>query len=560
MAALLHPGVYVQEAPGGARSIEGVPTSTAIFVGDTERGPFEPTKIRGPAEYGRLFGGHARHAGSGLVKILTRFSVDLFFQNGGVAAYILRTNAAGPQPATALNTTIATRDLLFTTSPPDTFVDMIRAASGGEWGANLSAVIQHRPGNRFRISVFYRGPGATTKVLVEDWDNLTLDPAGINYVNDVLLRSDFIRWQPEDSSDPKPPITARPASDVPDDANILELHLTPTFTALMASTALAGAFPAAPPVPADTNAPGTPGFLDPILHKLDGIDDAAIIVGTSARWVNGTDANEGFPTASSNLAIKNYYDTLRSYTDTRPKQDLFLIGDIPATGNLTSEIIPFFNGLNKTNYAGIYWPHLKVADPFAAAPGIPLVVPPSGAIAGIFARTDNRRGVFKAPAGTEATVNGIVDLERSLIDGEQDDMNPIGLNAIRVMPSAGTVVWGSRTLMPSSEWRYVPVRRTAMFLRKSIYNGIQFAVFEPNDTNLWGTLRATITAFMDTQFRNGMFAGGTSREAFFVKVDAETTTPGDQAAGVVNILVGFAPLRPAEFVVVKLSQKTATSG
>jgi hypothetical protein len=147
----------------------------------------------------------------------------------------------------------------------------------------------------------------------------------------------------------------------------------------------------------------------------------------------------------------------------------------------------------------------------------------------------------------------------NLLDKHQDDLNPQGVNCIRLIPGAGTVIWGARTLRPSSEWRYVPVRRTAMFLRKSIFNGIQWAVFEPNDEDLWTSLRATIAAFMETQFRNGAFAGTSSREAYFVKVDSETTTEIDQAAGIVNVLVGFAPLRPAEFVVVKLSQKTATA-
>ena len=122
------------------------------------------------------------------------------------------------------------------------------------------------------------------------------------------------------------------------------------------------------------------------------------------------------------------------------------------------------------------------------------------------------------------------------------------------------MVWGARTLVPSSEWRYVPVRRMAIYLRTSIYNGIQWAVFEPNDEPLWASLRTSIGAFMEIQFRNGAFAGSTSKEAYFVKVDSETTTEDDQAAGIVNVLVGFCPLRPAEFVVVKLSQKTQGEG
>jgi phage tail sheath protein FI len=178
----------------------------------------------------------------------------------------------------------------------------------------------------------------------------------------------------------------------------------------------------------------------------------------------------------------------------------------------------------------------------------------------LFSRIDGRRGVWKAPAGIEATLNGTIAIGQELTDLHSDELNPKGVNALRQIPGAGRVVWGARTMMPSSEWRYVPVRRTAIFLRTSIYNGIQWAVFEPNDEPLWGSLRASIGGFMETQFRNGAFAGRTRDDAYFVKVDADTTTEIDQAAGVVNILVGFAPLRPAEFVVVKLSQKTQTAG
>lgn len=555
MAALLHPGVYVQEVPGGARSIEGVPTSTAIFAGETERGPIEPTKIRGAAEYARVFGGHTRHAGASLLKLTMRYAVDLFFQNGGTAAYILRSNTIATN---VVNRSVATRDLNFPNpgTPPPTdvlFNDMILAASPGEWGGNVYALIQHRGVDRFRISVFYRPPGVdvstTNPTFVEDWDQLTLQPADANYVGDVLQRSNYIRWQPDDAT-PRPPATSRPNSDIASTLNPAELERDPThpFATTYAATLLGNPLPTADTTAATTSLPA-------ILAALDGIDDAAILVGASARWVNGTGA-DGF---ADSVAIKDYYDALRSYADNRPKQDLFLIGDLPAfDGAPLSTVITHFGTMAKTTFAGVYWPHLSVADPVGLTPGSTILIPPSGAVAGVYARTDNRRGVFKAPAGVEAVVGGIVELERNLIDGEQDDLNPIGINAIRPMPSAGIVVWGARTLLPASEWRYVPVRRMAMFLRKSIFNGIQFAVFEPNDTNLWGTLRVTISAFMDTQFRNGAFAGATARDAYFVKVDAETTTPADQAAGVVNILVGFAPLRPAEFVVVRLSQKTAS--
>jgi hypothetical protein len=381
---------------------------------------------------------------------------------------------------------------------------------------------------RFRILVRYDAPGGEPE-LVEDWDRVTIDPADENYVASVLQRSLYIRW-----IETVPPATPT----------------TPPTTADASPVALTGG---------GTNDTVGTADLDDILARANGIDDAAILVGASEMWLNGDFADD-----DGDSAIETYFTALGTYVLARPKQDLFLVGDPPSFAaasvtDPTGDVRSFALGVNATNFASLYWPGVILTDPVGPTLNSPIRIPASGAVAGLFARTDARRGVWKAPAGVEATVNGIVRLQRDTTDVEQDDLNPVGVNVLRVIPGAGSVIWGARTLEPTSEWRYVPVRRTAMFLRKSIFNGIQFAVFEPNDTALWATLRATIGAFMETQFRNGAFAGKTSREAYFVKVDAETTTEIDQAAGIVNILVGFAPLRPAEFVVVKLSQKTATA-
>jgi phage tail sheath protein FI len=199
-----------------------------------------------------------------------------------------------------------------------------------------------------------------------------------------------------------------------------------------------------------------------------------------------------------------------------------------------------------------------MVDPTGVAPD-PVPVPPSGFVAGQYARTDSRRGVWKAPAGTEANVAGAVGLTRQLTDAEQDTLNPIGVNALRFFPASGIVVWGARTLATQAdpEYRYIPIRRLAIFLEQSIYNGIQWAVFEPNDEDLWASLRLNIGAFMMTLFRQGAFQGGTPAQAFFVKCDAQTNPQDQINAGIVTVLVGFAPLRPAEFVVIRISQKTA---
>jgi uncharacterized protein len=214
-------------------------------------------------------------------------------------------------------------------------------------------------------------------------------------------------------------------------------------------------------------------------------------------------------------------------------------------------------GLNKSagDYGAIYFPWVYAPDPIGVGRNPKILLPPSGYVTGIYARTDGSRGVFKAPAGTEAGVGGALAPYRQISDAEQDSLNPVMVNAIRTVPNSGLVVWGARTIGSDASWRYVPVRRMAIFLRVSIYYGIQWAVFEPNDEPLWAELRLNIRAFMLTQFRAGAFQGSKPDDAFFVKCDSSTTTQQDIDNGVVNILVGFAPLKPAEFVVLKLSQK-----
>jgi phage tail sheath protein FI len=239
--------------------------------------------------------------------------------------------------------------------------------------------------------------------------------------------------------------------------------------------------------------------------------------------------------------------------------DCFFIGDMSSIVDSKEAAQTFVNSLTvKSSYAAVYFPWLTTVDPTGAAPD-PIPVPPSGFVAGQYARTDSRRGVWKAPAGTEANVTGAVGLTRQLIDAEQDTLNPIGVNALRFFPASGIVVWGARTLATRAdpEYRYIPIRRLAIFLEQSIYNGIQWAVFEPNDEDLWASLRLNIGAFMMTLFRQGAFQGSTPSQAFFVKCDAQTNPQDQINAGIVTVLVGFAPLRPAEFVVIRISQKTA---
>jgi phage tail sheath protein FI len=188
----------------------------------------------------------------------------------------------------------------------------------------------------------------------------------------------------------------------------------------------------------------------------------------------------------------------------------------------------------------------------------------SGAIAGIYARTDATRGVWKAPAGTEAVVRGVRALDYVLTDPENGVLNPLGLNALRLFPAFGPIAWGARTLVGSdslaSEWKYVPVRRLALFIEESLFRGTQWVVFEPNDEPLWAQIRLNVGAFMNNLFRQGAFQGSTPRDAYLVQCDSSTTTQDDINLGIVNITVGFAPLKPAEFVIIKLQQLAGQAG
>ena len=209
-----------------------------------------------------------------------------------------------------------------------------------------------------------------------------------------------------------------------------------------------------------------------------------------------------------------------------------------------------------------FFPRLRLPDPLNN--NNLRTFAPSGVVAGVYANTDSTRGVFKAPAGTGAVLKGVQAMTYNLSDAEIGQLNPLGLNCFRNFPIYGPVLWGARTLVGAdamaNQWKYVPVRRVALFLEQSLYQGTQWVVFEPNDEPLWASIRLNVGAFMDTLFKKGYFQGTTATEAYFVKCDSETTTQADVDNGIVNILVGFAPLKPAEFVVIQIEQLAGQTG
>jgi len=530
MPELLHPGVYVFEISSGVRPIEGVSTSTAAFIGIADKGPIPGTtlpngKMAAPVmvvsftDYVRNFGGYRTDS------YLT-YAVKAFFDNGGRRLYIIR--IASNNAATSKN--IATTLKL-------------SALTEGVWGDKLSVAIENSSDgettNNFKLVVRFDGTP------VESYDPVTWNASPTladtsttpaEYVRTAVnSRSEFIAITAD--------IAARPA-------NTGGAPLA--FTGGAEGTApVAGTFIGSP-APDNT-------VLGRGLNALDKITDVNIIA------IPG----QGAP-ATVNAGMTYCKNT-------RQLQDCFFIGDM---GNLAvtaarvdgaspdvrkiSDAVTYAGPagfgavpINKAvgDYGAIYFPWVWSADPIGTGRNPKILLPPSGFMAGIYARTDNSRGVFKAPAGTEAGVAGAIGVATTVSDTEQDQLNPIKVNVIRTVPGSGFVVWGTRTIGSDAEWRYIPVRRMAIFLRTSIYYGIQWAVFEPNDEPLWASLRLNIRSFMLTQFRAGAFQGSKPDDAFFVKCDSDTTTQADIDNGVVNILVGFAPLKPAEFVVLRLQQK-----
>ncbi|MBX6323774.1 MAG: phage tail sheath family protein, partial [Rhodospirillaceae bacterium] len=308
-----------------------------------------------------------------------------------------------------------------------------------------------------------------------------------------------------------------------------------------------------PPIAADAgadgSAPGLAEFLgDPVqqtgFHALDAVDLFNLMI---------IPADQGIPSATQAALwgpASTYCADHRAFLLIDPPPDWVANGRPAVVANTT--LLNDLRALVVKQNAAVFFPRVRINDR-----GLLRYLGPSGAIAGLIARIDATRGVWKAPAGVEADLRGIVDLEVNLTDLENGVLNKLAGNCLRKFPG-GSVCWGARTLDGfddnASEWKYIPVRRLALFLEESLYRGTKWVVFEPNDEPLWAKIRMNLNAFMMGLFRQGAFQGSTPDKAFYVKCDAETTTQNDRNLGIVNIEVGFAPLKPAEFVVIKIQQ------
>lgn len=505
-SALTYPGVYIEEIPSGVRTITGVATSITAFIGAALRGPVDtPVRVQSFAEFERSFGGLWRESPM-------TYSVHQFFQNGGADALVVRVakleNPDSAQPATGRVNGLN-----------------LKAASPGTWGRQLEIRVDNDtnpdlPASEqlFNLTVRDKGSGAAERFL-----NISVLPAHPRFVGLVLdQESKLVR------ADGVLP-TARPGAG---------------SASFNAASGTDGATISDDEVSISGLAAAKRGIW--ALEKTDLFNLLCI-----PPYSFGGDGDVSAPTRT---AAEKYCRDRRAFYITDPlfrwKEPSHLISE---TGIAGTEW-----GLNPSENAALFFPRLRAPDPLQE--GRLVEFAPCGAIAGAMARTDSQRGVWKAPAGIDVPLNGVSELSVRLTDGENGQLNPLGVNCLRAFPDSGRVVWGARTLRGAdslaSEWKYIPVRRLALFIEESLFRGTKWVVFEPNDEPLWAQVRLNIGAFMHNLFRQGAFQGQSKREAYYVKCDGETTTQSDINSGIVNIEVGFLPLKPAEFVVIKIQQMT----
>lgn len=505
-----YPGVYIEEVSSGVRTITGVATSITAFLGRALRGPVnDPVTLNNFGDFERQFGGIWSES-------MMSYAVRDFYQNGGGKAVIIRlTN----------NATTATITLPVGSGAPL----MLEAVNAGSWGSRLSATVTYKTKNTADNKLFNltlsEEQGATEAFL-----NVSSDPASSRYLPRVLDQSSaLVRVQ-----GPMP--TERPKE-----------------TPLLES----------PPSPAGIPASAASDADGSDLTSTEYLGSEAAKTGVFA--LRNTEFNLlCIPPAvrGGDTAAEVYSTGLSLCLEKRA----MLLVDPPATWGISGD-----NALKKAEQtltglglagsdarnAALYFPRIREADPKRDGQIDTFV--PCGLVAGVMARTDAQRGVWKSPAGLDASLNGIQGLQVSLTDDENGILNPLGINCLRQFPVTGRVVWGARTLrgadqLADTDNKYVAVRRTSLFIEESLYRGTQWVVFEPNDEPLWAQIRLNVGAFMHNLFRQGAFQGKTPREAYLVKCDKETTNQTDINQGVVNVLVGFAPLKPAEFVFIKIQQ------
>ena len=581
MAEYLSPGVYVEEYDSGATPMQGVGTSTAGFVGLAERGPVsgQPQLVTSFADYKRMYGGYLSEAAYGMNRFLP-YAVEQFFANGGSRAYIMRavpedakaaSVTSGVLKISAANPGVWAEDLRVTVAPASKAKTQVLSVSGADLtlknadGFNPGDVVELFDGKTTAYAavksvldrvVTLDAPCAldvadakvgTAKYIrtceisitarlgesVETFENLSLKPGALNYVCDRTAKSDLIRVELTE-------VKAAPAAKDKDGKE-------------------APAKAAAGPVPF-AQCGGNGGEL---VLTLQGGSNGSVLNAGPATFT-GKDGGPGRRTGLQAFLENAAVSILAIPGVTAPEVQAALIGfcesrkscfallDVPMELKKTNDVAAF-RDMYDSSYAAMYHPWLEMYDAGAKRPAY---FPPSGAMAGIYARTDVERGVHKAPANE--VVRGCTGLSCTYNEAEQDILNPIGVNLIRAFTGRGIRVWGARTISSNGLWKYLNVRRLFIYVEESIRANTSWVVFEPNSSALWSRVTRTIETFLATCWRDGALAGSSPSEAFFVECGPTTMTQDDIDNGRLICQIGIAPVKPAEFVIFRITQKTAS--
>jgi uncharacterized protein len=500
MPQYLSPGVYVEEVDGGSRPIEGVGTAVAAFVGIAESGPFnEPTLVTNWGQFTQNFGDFVEGA-------YLAHAVYGYFQNGGGSCYVVRVggNGAGGAPSA--------KGELKAGNDPKLGSYRVNALETGAAGNDITVEVTDQTGTEEGAEENLRLVVKRGGKVEETFDGLQTKKGKQNVATVVNAQSKLVRLE----------------------------EMTGGGVATGSSTTLAGGGSAAPArVSAEDyvgDSADRTGF-----GGLEAIDPITMVAvpDLMAAYQKGMLDLEGLQTVQ--LAMIAHCELMG---------DRVAILDPPP--GLNAQQIREWR-MEKagydSKYATLYWPWVKVFDP---ASGENVFVPPSGHVAGVWSRNDDTRGVHKAPANE--VIRGAVAPELQITKSEQDLLNPNGINCIRAFAGRGIRIWGARTLSSDPAWRYLNVRRLFNYLEESILGGTQWVVFEPNDYALWQKMRRTISAFLVNEWRKGALFGATPNEAFYVKCDDETNPAESIDAGMVLCEIGVAPVKPAEFVIFRLSQ------
>jgi uncharacterized protein len=514
------PGVYIEEVEAGSRPIEGVGTAVGAFLGIAADGPFNtPVLVANWGQYVKEFGGWVEGA-------YLPLAVFNFFNNGGGACYVVRLGANGGSGSPRASAELTS------SAKAGVGVYRIEARQSGARGEGISVEVTHNASGKPSQSGGDGGDGAsggdTFTVVVkqngqpaETFQDLTTKRGKRNVATVINEESRLVKVEETGS--------ASPAERMPSSGEVVLAGGGPVLSRLATDDYLG-------------DAAARSG-----LGGLEAIDDVTMIA--------APDLMATYEQGHIDLdAVQAVQQGLIDHCQNM--KDRMVILD-PPPGLSAQQVREWRREKARydSKFATLYWPWVKVFDPSSQTNKL---IPPSGLMAGIWGRNDDTRGVHKAPANE--VVAGALDIETNITRAEHDSLNPEGINVIRAFPGRGIRVWGARTLSSDPAWRYVNVRRLFNYIESSILNGTQWAVFEPNDLDLWQRLSRTVNSFLLGLWRNGALFGATPAEAFYVKCDSETNPPDVVDAGQVVIEVGVAPVKPAEFVVFRIAQYASGGG